>query len=102
MRSAAQAQGPTARAALLVSEVGEEFAQPAFSSTLLEAVADATGGSYRAIDDLGDLVARVAASAPTQQGWRRVALWNAPIVLLVLLALMGAEWWLRRRRSALP
>lgn len=89
-------------AGLVVSASGEEFVAPALQEERLKRIALATRGSYRHLSDVGDLAARIAESVPMMQSWHRVALWNAPVLLLSVLLLVCGEWWLRRRRRYLP
>lgn len=92
----------TGSGGLLVEAAGEEFRSPGLDETLLARIARETGGSYRRAADAAGLAERVAASAPAEQAWRRLSLWNAPALLLAMLALAATEWWLRRRRRELP
>ena len=87
-----------AHAGLLVTEEAEEFRAVGLDAALLERIARRTGGSYRAAEAAQGLAGRVADTAPAGERRERVALWNAPALLVVLLALACGEWWLRRRR----
>lgn len=89
-------------AGLMVSVNGEEFVTPALRDERLRRIAGVTGGSYRHLNEAGDLVARIVNSVPVVQAWHRIALWNAPILLFALLLLSCSEWWLRRQRRHLP
>lgn len=89
-------------AGLMVSASGEEFVTPALRDERLRRIAGVTGGSYRHLDEAGDLVERIVTSVPVVQAWHRIALWNAPILMFALLLLSCSEWWLRRRRRHLP
>jgi hypothetical protein len=89
-------------AGLMISASGEEFLTPALHDERLRRIAGATAGSYRHLREAGDLVERITNSVAVVQSWRRVALWNAPILLLALLLLACGEWWLRRQRRHLP
>jgi hypothetical protein len=64
---------------------------------LLEGLARSTGGRYLRPDELGT----IERSVPYSQAGITVRqireLWNMPIVLLLLLALRGSEWLLRRK-----
>lgn len=66
---------------------------------LLEQLAQATGGRYWTADQLDGLpeAIRYSAAGVTQQEIR--ALWNMPVVFLLLLLLKAGEWLLRRRWS---
>ena len=87
----------TGRLGLRVAADGEEFRAAGLDDALLRRIAHSTGGSYRHAGAVSDLAARVAGAAPPSPVWQRVPLWNAPALLLAMLALMCAEWWLRRR-----
>jgi uncharacterized membrane protein len=87
-----------AHTGLLVTEAAQEFRAVGLDAALLERIARRTGGSYRAADVAQGLAGRVAATAPAGERRERVALWNAPALLVVLLALVCGEWWLRRQR----
>lgn len=97
-----EATASTAEAGLLVNDVGDEFRSTGLDDTLLRRIAAETGGSYRHVDDVAGLADRVEATAPARVDLRRVTLWDAPVVLLILLALAILEWWLRRRHRELP
>ena len=68
---------------------------------LLKALAASTGGQYWRPDELARLAARIPYSAAGIAVEELGALWNMPAVFLVLLALRGAEWLLRRRWGVL-
>jgi uncharacterized membrane protein len=64
---------------------------------LLQRLSTATGGRYFEagnLDGLSDLL-RYSSSGITETEYR--AIWDAPIIFLLLLALKGGEWLLRRR-----
>jgi uncharacterized membrane protein len=64
---------------------------------LLQRLSAATGGTYfdaGDLDGLSDLL-RYSSSGITETEYR--AIWDAPIIFLLLLALKGGEWLLRRR-----
>lgn len=67
--------------------------------SLLEQLAQATGGRYWTADQLDGLpeAIRYSAAGVTQQEIR--ALWNMPVVFLLLMLLKAGEWLLRRRWS---
>lgn len=65
--------------------------------TLLEAISGATGGAYFDIADIARLPDAVAASSTGITQTRQLPVWDAPLVLLLLVLLKGTEWLLRRR-----
>ena len=89
-------------AGFLVDAGGGEFRRAALDEGALRALADATGGSYRHLSEATGLADAVRATAPRNERLERVTLWNAPALLLALLALACGEWWQRRRRRRLP
>ena len=80
-----------------VAEPVDEYFGAERRSGLLEQLARETGGrTYtpaRAADVARDLVYSGSGTTAVQ----RLDLWDAPLVLIVLLALLGGEWVLRRR-----
>jgi hypothetical protein len=62
-------------------------------------VADETGGRYYALADANRLLDDVSytESGVTQRDARD--LWDAPVVFLLLVLLLGAEWTWRRHRG---
>ncbi len=64
---------------------------------MLERIAAATGGRYWRLEDLGDLPDVIRYSKAGMIERQTLDLWNIPAVFLLLLALKGAEWLLRRR-----
>ncbi|SPE43054.1 Uncharacterized membrane protein [Candidatus Sulfopaludibacter sp. SbA3] len=64
---------------------------------LLEHLASQTGGRYWKPADLGNLAASIPFSEAGMTTRETKDLWNLPLILLVLLAVRFAEWWLRRK-----
>lgn len=82
-----------------VAEPVDEYFGAERRDGLLDQLARETGGQaytpQRAAEVARDL--NYSASGATEV--RRLDLWDAPLVLIVLLALLGGEWVLRRRRG---
>jgi hypothetical protein len=102
VRVRAIADGDTVRATpavVTVAEPDDEFFNAERRDGLLEQLAAETGGRRytpdRALDVARDL--RYSASGATEV--RRLDLWDAPLVLVLLLLLLGTEWVYRRRRG---
>jgi hypothetical protein len=89
----------SASAYVRIAEPVEEYFGAERRDGLLQQLARETGGlSYtpqRATDVARDL--RFSGSGATAV--RRLDLWDAPLVLMLLLLLLGTEWVLRRRRG---
>jgi hypothetical protein len=67
----------------------------------LEQIAAASGGRYWTEDALAELPRAVEASPSALTRSEVLELWNAPVLLLLLLALCAAEWCLRRAEDVL-
>ncbi len=64
---------------------------------LLEKLSNDTGGRYWSAAELGRLPSEISYSEAGISVRNTKELWNMPIVFLVLLALVSAEWLLRRK-----
>jgi len=89
-------------AVFLVRGTHPELEDAAVREDLLEAIANATGGTFTRLDDLGlaDLERRPPRVVRVDRR-RTIDLWNTPWGLLLAVILLGAEWWLRRRQGLL-
>jgi hypothetical protein len=74
-----------------------EQLERAMQEEQLRRMAGASGGRYFAVRDLGDLEKVVAGEQRTDVIRRERELWDLPIVFAALLALLGVEWFLRRK-----
>ena len=89
----------SARTWLSVGDPAAEFAQPGRQTALLRRLAEETGGRFyttATIAGLPEDVRYTTAGAITRE---RLDLWDMPILLIALLALLGAEWSYRRARG---
>ena len=88
-----------APAALLVDDFGADVEQAELRAPLLRRIAAETGGSYYPLADaarLGDDVMYTESGVTVRESRD---LWDMPVVFLVLIALLGADWGYRRRRG---
>jgi uncharacterized membrane protein len=85
--------------ALLADDQGADVEQAELRSGLLRQVADETGGHYYPLSLASRLADDVnyTESGVTQRDAHD--LWDMPIVFLLLVTLLGAEWFYRRRRG---
>ena len=60
-------------------------------------IAIASGGSYVAVDDVGDLSSLIAAAAAEPASPQLEELWHNVWIFVGLMVLLAAEWVLRRR-----
>jgi hypothetical protein len=89
----------SASGALLADDQGADVEQAELRSGLLRQVASETGGKYYALSQSARLADDVnyTESGVTQRDAHD--LWDMPIVFLLLVTLLGAEWFYRRRRG---
>jgi len=91
-----------AKTALVAASAGRELDRPAPRPELLRALADASGGEMRTLpvsldaSDVADMGFRPAEIARVDRR-RDLPLWDHWWTLAAAVALLGLEWWLRRR-----
>jgi uncharacterized membrane protein len=97
--TAQSAQGEPSRDVLTFQRTDgvEENFHTEQNRELLEKLATQTGGRYWKPDDLARLPTEISYSEAGISVSDTKELWNMPIVFLVLLALLFAEWLLRRK-----
>jgi len=88
-----------ARTQLVVEEQDFEMADVLADHANLKRIAEAGGGTFRTVNRLGDLLAELAASLEPQYeaAERRLSLGAGRIFFAAVIALLAAEWFLRRR-----
>lgn len=64
---------------------------------LMRAAANETGGRTLTAASAASLVEDIPAPVAFAGAVHETLLWNHPVPILLLLALLGSEWWLRRR-----
>ena len=85
-----------ASTSILVGGVDAELAEPWRHDAALARIAEESGGALVAESDLDTLPSLLQAAAGTPE-LRESELWHHPLTFLTLLALVAAEWTLRRR-----
>jgi hypothetical protein len=86
-------------AAVLADDAGADVEQAEQRAPLLRRVAAQTGGQYRPLADAAKLVDDVTFTESGVTVRESLDLWDMPIVLIVLAALLATEWSVRRRRG---
>jgi hypothetical protein len=88
-----------------VGDLNLEFQDTRMNAELLRQLADRSGGRYFEPDQINDLdgvLASHASFAPNvEQTQREIELWNWKTALIMLILLLGVEWFLRKRSGML-
>jgi hypothetical protein len=84
---------------ILVDGRGADMERAELRTPLLERIASETGGKYYPIDALQQLPEDVTLTESGIVAHESRDLWDMPVVLLLLLLLLGAEWGYRRWRG---
>ena len=89
----------TGAAAVEVLASGEEFRGAELDEALLRRIAETTGGRYFAASDAAGLSSAIEALRGDTSSERRLPLYDAPVLFLLLVLLTCGEWLYRRRRG---
>src|SRR6185295_11119707 len=98
----AKRSGETARSAnsaLLADPRGADVEQAELRTPLLKRIATETGGRYYPLADAAKLADDVMFTDSGVTVRESRDLWDMPIVFLMLVALLAADWGYRRRRG---
>lgn len=82
-----------------VAEPTEESFGAELRTSLLRQIAEETGGGYYSSDNALDVARDIVYSPSGSTIIRKNDLWDMPLIFLILLAALSAEWLLRRRRG---
>ena len=74
-----------------------EFADPRLNEAFLRRVARQSGGRYLPASDVSELVQGLRSAVPQPVEPERRDLWNQPWVFALVIAVLAAEWILRRQ-----
>jgi hypothetical protein len=80
-----------------VGGASREFSEPRLNRAFLERVAARTGGRYVEPADADRLASWLQAAEPREPELGRRDLWHQPWAIALVIALLSAEWGLRRR-----
>lgn len=83
--------------ALLADDSGADVEQAELRTPFLRRIAESTGGRYYPLADVGALAEDVMYTESGVTVRESLDLWDMPLVFLVLTALLGGEWALRRK-----
>jgi hypothetical protein len=82
-----------------LNPAAEEFAALTTNRPLLERIAQWSGGRVLALDELGAWAKELPDTTMPMMETRIEPLWDHWWVLVLLIALLGTEWWMRRRQG---
>jgi uncharacterized membrane protein len=87
----------TADRVVLVGGADLELSEPRLNEAVLRRLAESTGGRYMAPDEIGALPGLLKAADPGSPPMEMRDLWHNGYSIAMLVALLGAEWLVRRR-----
>ena len=89
----------TAQSDFMVAELNREFYDATQNADLLKRIAAETGGKYYTLDQAQSLVDDLTYRQTDNSERVTKDLWDMPINFLLLVALVSAEWFLRKREG---
>jgi uncharacterized membrane protein len=84
-----------------VADLGAEYYGAEMRRSLLQRIAGETGGKFYTPATMASLPADIALSKRGVTVLNQMDLWDMPIVLVMLVGLLAAEWMYRRRKGLL-
>ena len=96
---AATFNGQTATERLVAGDDQQELDDPRARPEAMRAFTAATGGRTFAPADTAELAAALALAPTEQRRPAAIALWNLPLALFLLLAVVCVDCWLRKRQG---
>jgi hypothetical protein len=95
----ANAELGSSSSSFLVTELNREFYDAAQNVELLKRIAAETGGQYHPLNRAQDLIDELTYLGGHNSERLSLELWDMPINFLLLLGLVSAEWFLRKRQG---
>ena len=89
----------TAKSNVLISDLNREFYSAAQNSDLLKRIATETGGKYYQLGDLQSLLDDLTYRKTPYSERVTKDLWDMPINFFLIVSLLSAEWFLRKREG---
>ena len=74
-----------------------EFSNAELNTALLKTLAEGSGGKYYAMEEAAQLVNQIPLVESATSKITDVDIWNIPLIFGALIALLGFEWFLRKR-----
>ena len=98
--AASNSTGPvSAKSSILVSDLNREFYGAAQNSDLLKRIAVETGGKYYAPGDVQSLLDDLTYRRTPYSERVTKELWDMPINFILIIGLLSAEWFMRKRQG---
>jgi uncharacterized membrane protein len=92
--------GPvTAKSSFLVSDLNREFYSAAQNSDLLKRISAETGGKYYQLSEIQSLLDDLTYRRTPYSERLTKDLWDMPINFILIIGLLSAEWFLRKREG---
>jgi hypothetical protein len=92
-----EAAGSSVGAKLVIdANVAAELADTSPDPDLLRRVADATGGEFTALEEVGRLADSILAAPATRRAVSVYPLWCSPLLFGLVIGCLGLEWTLRK------
>lgn len=74
-----------------------EFSNAELNTALLKTLAEGSGGKYYAMEEAAQLVNQIPLVESATSKITDIDIWNIPLIFGALIALLGFEWFLRKR-----
>ncbi len=74
-----------------------EFSNAALNVPLLKTLAEGSGGKYYSIEEVSQLVNQIPLVESATSTIKDVDIWDMPLIFGLLIAMLGFEWFLRKR-----
>ncbi len=91
------ADSESGRISFIVVPPDKEVRGPTANTALLRSIASETGGNYIGVNDNPEKLKIDRSGKRTITGYETVELWDKPVFLLLIMALLFSDWFLRRR-----
>lgn len=88
-----------ATTAFFVHKNRVEFAKPDLNESLLKRISEVSGGKYVHISDANDIADELVIARSSFSKTVERDIWDTPALYLLILALLAAEWSIRRARG---
>lgn len=87
------------RSAFFVEPSKREFANAQLQAPLLKRIAEISGGKYYDLDEANRLPDEISVRQSTYSKLVEYDLWDMPLLFLLLVLILSAEWYVRRSRG---